>query len=327
MPLDLVVGASGFIGSHLVDELTGARHAVRVLLRPTSSLRWLPKQDIEVVRMSPWDQDGFASVLRGVDTAYLVAGITHGTTKSTFFDFHSRTTTDMLEAASRAEPGPRRVIIFSSLAAAGPSRDRRSLTESDTPRPVSWYGESKLEQERIALSFKDRQHVTVLRPPAVYGPRDMDLLHFFRILKRGIYPAPGGGMGMQSMTYVSDIIRGTVLAAQADIPSGRVYFVSSHEIVTWKEIARCTTEYFRNSPITIPVPTRIIPLMGLIAQWIASITGTKYPLDRNKAMEGRYLHWICSPARAYHELGFTASIPITTGLPKTLKWYEKHNML
>jgi len=327
MPLDLVVGASGFIGSHLVDALLGEGRTVRALLRPTSSLKWLPDDDIEILRVSPWNHQAFTSALRGVDTVYLVAGITHATTKSAFFDFHSRTTTDLLSTATETESGPRRIIVFSSLAAAGPSREGRPLMESDTPRPVSWYGESKLEQERIALSFRDRRHVTVLRPPAVYGPRDNDLLQFFRIVKRGFYPAPGGGRGMQSLTHVADVIRGTLQAARADIPSGRVYFIGTHEIVTWNEIARRVADHFAKSPVGIPIPPRIIPFLGLIVQCIAGITRKRYPLDRNKAMEGRYLHWVCSSARAENELGFRASVPISEGISTTLDWYRHQNML
>jgi len=327
MALDLVVGASGFIGSHLVDTLLGEGRSVRVLLRPSSSLKWLPENDIEVVRISPWNEEVYSSALHGVDTAYLVAGVTHAVSRAAFFDFHSRATTDMLTAASRAETPPRRTIIFSSLAAVGPSHTGTPLIESDEPHPVSWYGESKLEQERIALSFKETLHITILRPPAVYGPRDKDLLHFFTIIKRGVFPAPGGGIGMQSLTHVDDIVRGTLRAAQADIPSGRTYFISTHEIVTWNELARYVAEYFAVSPLRLPFPMWIVPFMGQMAQWISRITGKRYPLDRNKAMEGRHLHWVCSSARAHEELGFTASVPLTHGIVETLNWYRQQAVL
>ncbi len=327
MPTDLVTGASGFIGSHLTDTLLSAGRGVRILLRPTSSLKWLPEEAIEVVRTGSWSPEAIRPVVEAVDTVYHVAGTTHARNKREFFEFHVDGTRSLLEACSEATHPPRRVVIFSSLAAAGPSRTGRLLTEEDEPQPVSWYGESKLEQERIAHSYAEALSLVIIRPPAVYGPRDRDLFHVFKMAKKGYYFALAGGSGMQSMTYVDDIVRGAILAGSNDVVSGRVYYIASHEITTWAGLASILSLLLGVGQRRIPVPASMLPLVGFLAQHLSRFRGVRVPLDRNKAMEGRYPHWICSPARAREELCFRAVMGLPSGVEKTLAWYREQGWL
>ena len=320
--MDLVTGASGFVGSHLVDHLLAQGRTVRLLVRTTSSLRWIQEDRVEIIRQSDWRPDTLAQVVDGVDRFYHLAGVTHAYGKAQFFHFHVDVTRNLLEACCAASSPPQRIVIFSSLAAAGPSSTGRPVVEDDPPRPVSWYGQSKLEQERVAESYRDQLHIVIVRPPALYGPRDRDFLRLFQMAARGFYPAPARGGGLQSLTYVDDIVYGTLLAGTSDVPSGRVYFVASHEIATWSAVGRSLEETLERRIRRLPIPLWIIPLAGAVSEAANRFLNTSLPLDRNKAMEGRFPHWTCSPARATQELGYKTSVDLTEGIRRTARWYE-----
>lgn len=324
MPLDLVTGASGFIGSHLVDDLLARGRAVRVLLRPGSSLRWLPAPDVEVVRLAAWGIDELRPVVSDVDRVYHVAGVTHATKPGPFFTLHVDATRSLLEACSLAGTVGR-VIVFSSLAAAGPSQTGVPLRESDPERPVSWYGRSKLAQEELALSYANRLHIVILRPPAVYGPRDRDFLPLFRAARRGLLPAPAHGT--QSLTFVSDVVSGAWHASQAPVSSGSVYFISSREMVMWPGLAQVLGKEMERKVRIMPIPRWSIAPIAWLGRVAERITGKAVPLDRNKVMEARFPHWVCVPTKAERELGFRPAVDLSEGVSRTVGWYRDHGWL
>jgi nucleoside-diphosphate-sugar epimerase len=327
MSVDLVCGASGFVGSHLVDRLLEQGRNVRLLLRTTSSLRWVQEDRVEIVRLGKWTASALTPIVEGVDRFFLVAGVTHARKRSDFFRFHVDVTKNLLDACCDTSSPPSRIVVFSSLAAAGPSTTGRPLVEDDPPNPVSWYGRSKLEQERVAASYCDRLHIVVIRPPALYGPRDRDFLPLFRAASLGFYPAPGGGSALQSFTYVEDVVNGACLAGTRDVPSGSVYFISSHEIATWKAVGNILGAVFSRPVRQVYIPLWIVPLAGFMGEVSNRLFRTKSPLDRNKAMEGRFPHWTCSPARAARELGYTTSVDLSEGIRRTIRWYRNEQWL
>lgn len=323
MSLDVVTGASGFIGSHLVDALRAQGRAVRAVLRPTSSLRWLPS-DVEIVRLADWRGHELRAACAGADRLFHVAGVTHAPNEAAFFSFHVGATAALLAAACDTG-GISRVVIFSSLAAAGPSRTGQPLREDDPPCPVSWYGRSKLAQEEAVQAFRDRLSIVILRPPAVYGPRDRDFLPLFKAASKGLMPAPR--RGTQSLTSVRDIVRGALDAASASVPSGRVYFICSREITTWEGLAQALGDALNRRIRLVRFPRRCIMPIGRVLGWAARVIGAQPPLDRNKLMEARFSHWTCVPRRAERELGFSPSVDLAAGIRETADWYRSQGLL
>ncbi|MBN1425976.1 NAD-dependent epimerase/dehydratase family protein [Candidatus Fermentibacteria bacterium] len=324
MATDLVTGASGFIGSHVVDHLLSRGRSVRVLLRPASSLQWLPADHIEVIRLAAWGIDSLTSALAGIDRVYHVAGTTHAANRAAFFAFHVDGTKSLLEACRRGGTVGR-VIVFSSLAAAGPSPTGRPLHETDPPGPVSWYGQSKLAQEEVALSYADTLSIVILRPPAVYGPRDRDFLPLFQVARRGLLPAPAHGT--QSFTHVGDVVAGAWAAGQGVVPSGGVYFISSREVITWQGLAQVLGKELGRTIRVIPVPRMALSAIGWASRALERLTGTSIPLDRNKIMEARFPHWVCWPSKAERELGFCPALDLSEGIARTIGWYRERGAL
>src|SRR5438105_10238363 len=167
----LLTGGSGFLGSFVAEQLAAEGHVVRALVRPRSERKVLDKLPrVELAPGAIEDRASLGAAVDGVDAVVHVAGIVKARRPAEFFEVNTQGTRNLLEAAMR-RPVPRFVYV-SSLAAVGPSADGTPVPDDVEPRPVTHYGRSKLEAERAVLAAKDRLHVTVVRPPLIYGPRD-----------------------------------------------------------------------------------------------------------------------------------------------------------
>jgi nucleoside-diphosphate-sugar epimerase len=168
-----VTGANGFLGSHLVDRLLERGDEVHVLVRKTSNLQWLIGKDVrfhygDVIG----EGKGLRGGLQGVDVLLHVAGILRANRSRTYYEVNTQGTANVLEECLNVRPEIRRVVIVTSLAAHGPSPEGKTATEGDECHPIGDYAKSKRDAELVALKYADRLPVTVVRPPAIYGPRD-----------------------------------------------------------------------------------------------------------------------------------------------------------
>src|SRR5574340_25657 len=197
----LVTGATGFVGSHLAERLVGEGWQVRCMVRRTSSLRWLPP-GVETVYGELASGEGVGEAVHGADAVFHVAGVTKARRAAEFYEGNVRATANLLEAAGDVP----RFVHVSSLAAAGPGAD---LSEDNPPRPVSDYGRSKLEAEKLA-----RGRAVIIRPPVVFGPRDTDVLQIFRAVNRGRMVRIGRRDSFFSFIYVKDLAE--ALAARSE---------------------------------------------------------------------------------------------------------------
>ena len=190
--ITLVTGATGFVGSHLVDRLIERGCNVRCLVRKTSNLRFLRHPKIDLAYGGLDGETDWDSVLAGVHTIYHVAGLTFARRAKDYYSVNHKGTEAIVGAALKHRDEIRRFVLISSLAAVGPSRDGSPVTEEIEANPITPYGRSKLMAEEAVWVVKDLLPVTVVRPPAVYGPRDYGVFEFFKSISRGISPQIGG---------------------------------------------------------------------------------------------------------------------------------------
>src|SRR5690606_19493616 len=142
------------------------------------------------------------------------------------------------DAARAVAPNLKRFVLVSSLAAIGPSADGSPVPPDASPRPVTRYGRSKLEAERLALGRKDEIPLTILRPPMIYGPRDNESFAFFQSVSRRFLPYLGNGQNTLSVIYAADAAGACVRALEADVPSGSAYFLEDGEVYVWLDMLR-----------------------------------------------------------------------------------------
>src|ERR1041385_4347690 len=189
--LVLITGATGFIGSHLAEELHKKGYKLRCLVRKTSNLVWLEHLPVEYVYGDLFDEEILKKSGKGVDYIYHVAGLTKAKTREEYFRGNHLATKNLFHAAREAKSNLKRFVLVSSLAAVGPSLNGSPVDERTAYHPITAYGESKMEAEKECLNAAHSVPMTIARPPAVYGPRDKDVFEFFNTMNKGLQPMIG----------------------------------------------------------------------------------------------------------------------------------------
>ena len=190
-PIAVVTGATGFVGSHLVDHLLSKNYKVRCIIRKSSSLKWLEGKEVEIYDCGLLDSQGLRKAFEGAEYIYHVAGVVKSKTPEGYFKGNVETTKNLLEVAEEFKNKIKRFLIVSSQTATGPSLNGIPVTEEDTPSPITTYGRSKLAEEELAKTFMNKFPVTICRAPAVYGERDTEIFIFFKTFNSGLMTTIG----------------------------------------------------------------------------------------------------------------------------------------
>ncbi len=317
----LVTGATGFIGSHLTEALIQNGFSVKCLVRNPDNLRFLDVSSAEIIRGDCSRIETFWKAVKDVDYVFHLAGLTKAKSEEDFFIANVKGTENVVQAVLENNRNIKRFIYLSSLAAVGPSLNGRPHTEDCEPMPVSVYGRTKLQGEKIVLANKKEIPVTIIRPPAVYGPRDRDLLIFFKMINSGLIPY--WGQCYYSFVYVEDLINGIILSAKSERAAGEIYFMTDGNIYTTNDIIEAITEALEKTPLRIRIPRFIMPLIGNISQLLRGVN----IINTDKINEMRHSHWICDTGKAVSALNYEPKIKIREGVKWTANWYRMHKWI
>jgi nucleoside-diphosphate-sugar epimerase len=323
----LVTGATGFVGHNLVDALLRKGYRVTCLVRKTSDTRALQRQHVRLVEGDLPDPQAVRRAARGVFAVCHLAGLIKAASREDYYRVNQGGTRILLEALAEANPGLNRFIHVSSLAAAGPSKDDRGLTEDERPNPISWYGESKLRSEQEVVRFSDAFPATILRPSAVYGPHDSETLLIFRMIKRGYLLTPGRFTRRFSLIHAEDLAAACIKAMESNTPSGEIYFISRPEIHTWGDVGRRIAQKLGKSYRQISFPRWMALTVGLAGDLWAGVTGRPATLNSQKVRELLQPSWICNTSKAREALGFNPAIDLDNGINETVRWYQNQGWL
>ena len=321
-----VTGATGFIGSHLVEELLRRGYdEVRCLVR--KDLRWLAGLDVLEVRGDLFSADTIREAVAGVDYVYHVGGVTRAKDWDTFERANVRATEHLLEAVAEVNPGISKVLVTSSLAAVGPCEEGIATEESPL-RPLSRYGRSKAEMEAAIERFHGRVPLVVIRPPAVYGPREADIYTFFKTLKAGFCPVVGNPHAPSlSLVHVRDLVRGMAAAAEAPVTTGETYFIGSETFYSWNDVKDAATAALGRGALMVAVPPALVGVVGAVVEMVGRLTGSYPPLNREKALEIRSVCKQCSIDKARRDFGYRQEVGLKEGVADTIAWYRREGWL
>lgn len=317
----LVTGATGFIGGFLAAALSRKGYDVTCLVRKTSDLKWLRHLGVQYLYADLDDTDSYAGNLGGFAYIFHLAGLTKADSAAAYYHANAECTQKFVTAAAEMNPSMKRFLYVSSLAAAGPSLNNRPLIEDDPACPVSLYGKSKREGEKAVFSFREKLPVTIIRPPAVYGPRDTDFFLVFRAVQNRFFP--DWGKSSYSLIYVEDLVQGMIMAAEEEGAADKIYYLADSRIYTNDDILAAMSLAMGRKAFRLRLPRSILPAIAVLLKKIRK----KGIINPDKIQEIRYSNWICDPARARKDLGFYAETPLGEGFKKTADWYRKEKWL
>jgi len=326
----LVTGASGFLGSHVAERLSARGDRVRALVRKTSNTKFLRRlANVELFEGSVEQSERLREAVVGVDAIVHAAGIVKARTVDEFFAVNVGGTSNLVQAARTAVNGHqlKRFVYVSSLEACGPSSDGAPV-KVDQEMPVTSYGRSKLSAEKVVLAVKDQLRSTILRPGAIYGPRDSEIFEAFRSIQRGLLPLVAGGTAKGMWIYATDCADACIRAIDAEVPSGRAYFVDDGcgPLEASRVLADAERALGRRAlvRVNLPVPMLLTVARGL--EVFGRFTNRPIMLTREKA--NMLLHdWVCSSEETRRELEWEPKVPWGEGVAQAVRWYRDNGWL
>lgn len=325
-----VTGANGFIGSHLVRELVRRGLRCKCLVRSTSKVDVLPREGIEIVRGAIEEPETYAAALEGCDTVIHAAGLTHSLHTARMYQINGAACATLADACLATRQPPRLVYV-SSLAAAGPPPRNKTLRiESDSPQPISLYGQSKRQGELALTERADRLPITVIRPGVVYGPGDLKLAEMIRPIYRWrLHVVVGFRTPPLALIHVDDLVqlilsaaeRGETLRPELDSSQGYYFACDDSEFPTYWEFGQRIARSLDRRVFVWPLWRWVAMCVGFSAQTAAKLRRRSSFLTVDKIREATVRSWACSSHKAQQQLGFAPAKSLDEYLGETSRSY------
>lgn len=322
----LVTGATGFVGSHLVETLVRQGFEVTALVRSPAKAGRLQALGVRRIAGDLHRPEALREAASGQSVIFHVAGVVAALDEAGFLHGNLEGTRNLLQAIGEARP---RLVLVSSMAAAGPAPRGRPLTGDEPPSPVTAYGRSKLAGEAAVRA--SALPWTIVRPPMVYGPGDTEVLKVFRLARRGIAPVFGEGTQELTAVYGPDLAEALMAAAQSERAIGQTYYACHAEVFTSRAFLEAVGEALepgggrRVRVLRLPVglARAALSVTGLAAR----LAGRATILTPDKANEFFQPAWSGDPGPLLRDAGWWARHDLATGLAATARWYREHRWL
>ena len=324
MPLKaLVTGATGFIGSHLVQSLVEENWDVTCLIRSKSRTDFLQKFHVRFVEGSANDIDSLGKAVNGQDYVFHLAGRIRSASRVDYDIANHQLTRNLVQACLKKNPSLERFVYVSSISAAGPSLPNFYSEENQAPSPVSEYGRTKLKGEEALREVWDHIPATIIRPPNVYGPRQQETEQLIKLISKRIVPLLKEKKETTSLIYVKDLIQGILQAALSPKTKNQVYYLTDGEGYSWRKIILTVKKVVLGESFFIPLPEELISF----AAWFVDVfkkTGLiKSYFGRKLWRAMAQTPWLFSSAKAEKDFGFRAGYNLEDGLKETVNYYQK----
>lgn len=323
-----LTGASGFVGSHVLDLLCAGRHEVSILLQRTSNTRFICRHlgEVTVHCGSLDDAPLLKKAMSGVEAVVHCAGKTKALHSSEFYRVNRSGTRHVVMAANACGESLRRLVYISSQAVSGPGDLNRPAEETGDGRPVSVYGRSKWLGES-EVRVRCRVPWTILRPAAVYGPRDTEFLPIFQKVKQRLMPLLSGPKRPLQMVYGPDVAAAVLCSLMHERSVGGIFHVAAEPPCTDEEFMEEIATQLRVRPVRLRIPRAGLYLASVIQEILSRATGRPHMLSRQKLPELLASGWVCSTKKISQDLGFTAPTSLREGVSRTLEWYHREGWL
>lgn len=328
----LITGASGFIGSFIVEEALKQGFETWAAVRKSSSKEYLQDERIHFIELNLSSKAQLIEQLRPHQFDYVVhaAGVTKCLNKADFRRINTEGTKNLVDALLDLQMPLKRFVFLSSLSVFGAIKEQLpydEIREDDTPKPNTEYGRSKLEAERYIDSIGSRLPYIILRPTGVYGPREKDYFMMAKSIKQHIDFAVGYQRQDITFVYVTDVVQAVFLALEKGETS-RKYFLSDGQVyqsTTFSDLIH--EELGRPWWLRITAPVWVLRVVTFFGEYIGHMTGKVTALNNDKYNILRQRNWRCDIEPTRHELGFEPKVQLKEGVKTTIQWYKDHKWL
>jgi UDP-glucose 4-epimerase len=323
----LITGASGFVGYHLVEEALANNLDVYVAVRKSSKTSHLNNFDIQYTYPDFNNIISLKKELKDKQYDYIIhaAGVTSARSQKEYDTVYADYTYNLAAAAIAADINIKGFVLISSLAAVGPLDKLNGIITEDTPpHPITAYGKSKLLAEEKLRSITSLNY-TILRPTAVYGPRDTGIFIFFKQLKKGIEPYIGNNEQKLSFIYVKDLARVAIKALY--IGNQKTYNLCDGNFYSKYDMAEIAKVVLDLKTVKIHLPVNFVKILAIISEKVGSLGNKATILNVEKVDELSAANWSCAIDKAKYELGYSPLYNLDAGLKETLNWYKTNKWL
>lgn len=325
----LVTGGTGFIGSQTVDYLLERGYQVVCTVRRSSNLRWLKDKPVELVQASLSDKESLVRAMDGVDYVFHIAGQTAAKNDEEFLRANRDGTESLLKAIEIAKPNLKRFLYCSSLTVSGPAKCLEEPITEDMPlNPITAYGRSKKAAEELVYRYFDTLPITIVRPHAVYGPRDEDILDIFKAVNKGLGTLIGFDKKYVSLVHSYDLCRGIIDAAEAPNTLKQAYNLSSERPYTWEEVLPAMSKALgAKRYFALKIPHSVVLSAAYLTEFAGKFMKNPPVFNYEKGKDFIQKYWISSVQKAKKDFGYEQKISLEEGMKITAEWYKKMGWL
>jgi nucleoside-diphosphate-sugar epimerase len=319
----LVTGATGFIGSHLVQDLVAENWDVTCLIRSKSRTDILQKFPVRFVEGSANDIESLGRAVKNQDYVLHLAGRIRPTSREGYDIANYQLTKNLIQACLRKNPSLKRFVYVSSISAAGPSLPNSFSDEDQAPSPVSEYGRTKLKGEEAVRQVWDLIPTTIIRPPNVYGPRQQETELLIKLISKRIVPLLKGKKETTSLIYVKDLIQGLQQAALSPKSKNQVYYLTDGNGYSWRKIILTVKKVVLGESFFFPLPEGLIYISAWLVDIIKKTGLIKSYFGRKLWRAMMQTPWLFSSSKAEKDFGFRALYNLERGIKETISYYRK----
>lgn len=323
----LITGASGFLGFHLINAALQANLDVFAAVRAKSNISHLSDLPITIIQLDYENPLGLAEDFKKRKYNYIIhaAGITKANTEAEYILVNSIYSDNLALAASNIQDHLKRFVFISSLAAAGPLKGTEgTIDESMTPNPVTAYGRSKLNAEKKLCTYNFP--VTILRPTAIYGPRERDLFIVVNYLKKGLDPHIGSFKQKLSFVHGKDVATLAVKALFLEQANG-IYNVTDGQVYGRYDYGVIIKKILNKKAFRVHIPIGLLKIILIGVEQINKSLNKVSPVNREKLNELAAENWSCDISKAKSNLGYLPVYDLELGLKDSIDWYIENKWL
>ena len=331
----LITGASGFIGSFLVEHALKEDMEVWAAIRPTSSRKYLTDGRIRFIEL---DLGNGQHLLRQIEDhrrkhgpwqhVIHAAGATKCASPEDFKAVNTEGTRNLVQSLTAAKALEGRFVFVSSLSIMGPvhEHDGREITAADTPCPNTAYGRSKLAAEELLGTVEGLDYI-ILRPTGVYGPRERDYFLIADSIRKHVDFAVGFRRQRITFIYVRDLVY-AAFRALVNGRSGSTYLLSDGADYNPRHFGRLIQQEMGvRHVLRLTAPLWLLRAVCALGEKTARRRGKAVTLNKDKYNIMKQRNWRCDITPARRELNFTPQYDLARGVKETIAWYKKEKWI